>query len=156
FQPRPGEVDILGNTLANPQGKTKEMGFVVTTLNDKVNLKINWYKTEVTNDRLQGFDFGVFGTAVGQLLTAADRVRNKDVNNSWKWDYSNWTANGGQAQAETEAVRVLDLYNTDPIFKGFVNAWGMQGNVNNAPGADRNNSSLPAGINATADTVSKG
>ncbi len=41
--------NIEGKVIANPNGDTKEYGFVVTTLDDKLSLKINWYKTIVKN-----------------------------------------------------------------------------------------------------------
>lgn len=152
FQPRPGDVDINGDALANPQGNTKDYGFMVSTLNDRVSIKINWYKTEVTNDRLQGFNFYTVGTVFGSMLQSAYRVNHRDTDNPWKWDYSNWVANGGQAQAELAAQTVVSLYSSDPAFKNFVNAWGMAGDFN----AEQSNNSVPPGINATADTISKG
>lgn len=55
FQPAPGRVDILGNALAAPSGETTDYGFTIRTLNNKLSLKVNWYETKVTNDRLDGF-----------------------------------------------------------------------------------------------------
>jgi hypothetical protein len=152
FQPKPGDVDINGNPLANPQGKTKDYGFVVSVLDDKISLKVNWYKTEVTNDRLQGFNFGTVGSVFSTLLQSAYRVNHKDPSNNWKWDYSNWVDNGGQAQADAAAQLVVEQYNNDAIFHNFVNTWGMASDFD----AEQSNSSTPPGINATADTVSKG
>lgn len=153
FQPKPGDVDINNHLLANPQGKTKDYGFVISAFDERVNFKVNWYKTEVTNDRLQGFDFGQVGGLFSSMLQSAYRVRHKDPSNPWKWDYSNWTAAGGQAQAELGAQAVLNAYNTDPVFKSFVDSWGMTQDVDSSESA---NSSTPPGLNATADTVSKG
>ena len=33
-------------------GKTTEKGFVISTLNDRITLKVNWYKTAITNGSL--------------------------------------------------------------------------------------------------------
>jgi hypothetical protein len=41
--------NLFGQTVANPDGHTKEYGFSVSTLNDKVALKVDWYKTTVDN-----------------------------------------------------------------------------------------------------------
>ena len=41
--------NLFGDTVANPLGHTKEYGFTINTLNDKVSLKVDWYNTQVAN-----------------------------------------------------------------------------------------------------------
>ena len=41
---------ILGKPLSSPTGKTKEYGFTLNLLNDRVSVRFNWYKTQLQND----------------------------------------------------------------------------------------------------------
>ena len=52
FQPAAGRFNIDGTPVPAPTGKTTEKGFVITTLNDRLTLKINWYKTQISNGSL--------------------------------------------------------------------------------------------------------
>jgi outer membrane receptor protein involved in Fe transport len=40
-------MDLAGNHIPNATGKTKEYGIVVTALNEKLSLKVNWFETKV-------------------------------------------------------------------------------------------------------------
>ncbi|HVU16504.1 MAG TPA: TonB-dependent receptor plug domain-containing protein [Candidatus Didemnitutus sp.] len=41
--------NLVGETVANPNGKTKEYGFTVGTFDDRLTLKVDWFHTKVTN-----------------------------------------------------------------------------------------------------------
>lgn len=53
-------LDMAGNHIPNATGKTNEYGIVVTAFNEKLSLKVNWFKTEVSNATL--------GTTVGNSI----------------------------------------------------------------------------------------
>jgi hypothetical protein len=55
FQPAAGRVNALGDVVPPPTGKTKDVGLVITALDDRLSFKINKYETNVTNDALQDF-----------------------------------------------------------------------------------------------------
>jgi len=55
FQPAAGRIDIVGNSLPSPKGETKDYGFMITTWDDRLSLRINRYETKVTNSRLDSF-----------------------------------------------------------------------------------------------------
>jgi hypothetical protein len=143
---------MFNQPLANPLGKTKDYGFVVSTLDDRLSFKINWYETKVANDRLQGFEFWRIPGVISTMMSSSYRVRNKDVGNPWKWDYSSWTNNGGQAGAEAGAQAVLDAYNSSKVFKDFADSWGLAPYLNQEGGYFN----VPPGITATTDSTSKG
>jgi hypothetical protein len=44
---RPSEVgaDIMGNKLPSPSGTTRDKGILITALDDKISLRLTWYKT---------------------------------------------------------------------------------------------------------------
>ncbi len=46
--------DVFGNVIPNPLGKTKEYGFTVSTLDDKLSLRVTRYETKVANASLAG------------------------------------------------------------------------------------------------------
>ena len=48
FTPSGGRVTPFGQPLASPQGDTKEYGFNLTFLNQKFDLRVNWFETNVT------------------------------------------------------------------------------------------------------------
>ncbi|HKB92462.1 MAG TPA: TonB-dependent receptor plug domain-containing protein, partial [Opitutaceae bacterium] len=54
FQPAANRADVLGNPIPAPTGKTKDYGFMISTLHDRLTLKVNWYETSVTNATLSG------------------------------------------------------------------------------------------------------
>jgi hypothetical protein len=56
FQPAAGRVDIEGYPIGAPSGKTKDYGFELSTLNDRLTLRVNWYETSVKDAGLTGFD----------------------------------------------------------------------------------------------------
>ena len=49
FQPGSGRVDVFGAPLADPNGKTKDYGFVVSILDQKVTLKVNKFESKILN-----------------------------------------------------------------------------------------------------------
>jgi len=65
--------NILGGTIPNPLGHTKEYGFTITSLNDKLTFKVDWYNTLLSNgtlDESNGNDIGGLGSA-GYFIWAA-------------------------------------------------------------------------------------
>ena len=52
FNPDSSRRDVVGDPVANPAGTTKEYGFAVSMLDDKLTLKVMHYKTIVTNATL--------------------------------------------------------------------------------------------------------
>jgi outer membrane receptor protein involved in Fe transport len=45
FNPNAGAVDLLGHPTTTPTGHGKDYGFSVSTLDDKLNVKFNWFET---------------------------------------------------------------------------------------------------------------
>lgn len=54
FQPVSGDLNVFGDKVASPTGKTKEYGASISALEDRVNLRANWYETSLTNSRSSG------------------------------------------------------------------------------------------------------
>ncbi len=49
FEPLAGRIDVLGNTLGNPAGKTEDYGIVVTAFDDRLRIKVNKFEASSTN-----------------------------------------------------------------------------------------------------------
>ncbi|MSU53409.1 MAG: TonB-dependent receptor [Opitutaceae bacterium] len=49
FEPIAGRVDHLNQSLSPPSGDTKDYGVVLSTLNDRLTLKINWFESKIKN-----------------------------------------------------------------------------------------------------------
>lgn len=49
FRPDSSLKDIMGSPVDSPRGETKDYGFTISALDDKLVFKINWYKTKMTN-----------------------------------------------------------------------------------------------------------
>jgi hypothetical protein len=68
--------NLFGDTVANPDGHTKEYGFSVSSLNDKLSLKVDWYKTTVDNAT---FD-----------VTAGNSIAGTGGNGYYMWAAPTW------------------------------------------------------------------
>ncbi|HTL68686.1 MAG TPA: TonB-dependent receptor plug domain-containing protein [Lacunisphaera sp.] len=76
FQVVAGRIDLEGNPVANPSGKTKEYGVTLSTWNDRLRLKINHYETSIENARLGGaYNEFVIGFAEYLMWTHANRLK---------------------------------------------------------------------------------
>ncbi|MDD2764391.1 MAG: TonB-dependent receptor plug domain-containing protein [Opitutaceae bacterium] len=53
--------NLVGAVIPNPQGKTREKGFVINTFNDRLTLRASWYKTTVANATLASGGTAIFG-----------------------------------------------------------------------------------------------
>jgi len=63
FKADASRLNLNGEQIPNANGKTTEYGFTITTLNDKLSLKVDWFKTKVKNATLAGTD----GNSIGGL-----------------------------------------------------------------------------------------
>lgn len=65
FTPSGGRVNHFQEPISSPLGKTKEYGFNLFALNNKLNLRVNWFETSVVGQTLTPT---VLGTAVGNAV----------------------------------------------------------------------------------------
>jgi outer membrane receptor protein involved in Fe transport len=96
FQPAGGRTDVFGGSIASPKGKTKDYGFVITTWNDKLSLKVNWYETSVTNASLDG-------GGVGNL----SNVYMVGFGEHWGRMFANWALLGVEGWHNNNYARVV-------------------------------------------------
>ena len=121
FKADASRLSLAGLPIPNANGQTKEYGITITTLNDKLTLKVDKFKTKVANATLadtQGNSIaglGSNGYVVGNgtqwgyaWATDLQEGLNGNIPNSNIWDY----ANADQLPRTTPAeIAAYDLYN---------------------------------------------
>jgi hypothetical protein len=135
--------DLFGNQIPNPTGRTKEYGFAISTLQDKVSLKVAWYETHVANATLSGGGLGnngyylwavpVWGTAF--VANADQGLKGNNAGNSWAWNYAQ-SDTGETALPGTPAFdnhpstiaekAAIDAWRQLPLEQSFFNAYGNE------------------------------
>lgn len=102
--------DVFGNPIANPEAKTKEYGLAVSTLQDRVNLRVTRFETKQKNATLTGATGGGFG-----------------ANFYLFWACPYWSATEGLAALE--GLQATGRYNVPGIPAEYVkdNGYSWQG-----------------------------
>jgi hypothetical protein len=139
--------DIFGNVIDNPTGKTKDYGFVISTLDDRITLKINRYETKVKDATLQGDNAGFSSSLyyvwalpyweATHALAAMDGIANPQLRQgSWGWPWNNIArmpdpANPGQTIPDPTRIRAIvqDFFTRFPLSQNFVDQYGLGLNV---------------------------
>lgn len=107
--------DVFGNIIDNPIGNTTDYGVVISTLNDRVSIKVNWYETKVQNASLQADSAGFSGNlyyawALGywgttHALAALDGIANPPLRQGdWGWPWNN-IAVDGEGNPDNDRIR---------------------------------------------------
>ena len=158
--------DIWGAILPNPAGQTKDYGIVISTLNDKLSLKINWYNTALSNATLAGDNAGFSGSlyyiwavpAWESTFAIADLqgIRGQNDGNQWYWNYpgdpthtpdgadhkydSAWqpgTPNFDNSPALVkEKAAIADFFANFPLPQAFFDAYGLAIDVSKFKSSD--------------------
>lgn len=169
FQPAAGRIDIEGNGLASPEGKTKDYGILISTLDDRLSLRITKYRTTVSNDRLDSFGgaymtWGAEAWAYGfgkanQLRVAAGGWADFTKGYDPLGIVADTTPTAGWTPAQVTAAQaagdaIVDAYMATRPSDAWYKLWGI-----NTAAADRGEfiaGSEPSGFTVTGDTMSKG
>lgn len=174
-EPAAGRVDVYGNPIGSPDGKTKDYGFVINTLDDKVSLKVNWYETTVKNAALDNFGgtYMIWGAeAWAQSFAWANLQRGRS--GGWA-DFTNGydpqgivamtTPVGGWTPEQTAYAQAVGDAISQAYFDTALPAdWYQLWNINIAsledvaPGGNTPflTGTQPPGLTITGDTLSKG
>ncbi len=173
FEPDASRRDIFGNPAEAPSGETKDYGITITALDEKVSLRINRYRTKVSNANVAGEIGGQYliGAVEGWGQSAAVKFRDGPGNQTvfgfsggkavtWK---PPGATKGSQATGFTYSQAELDATwaREDASIKGWFNTqvpanfqqmWGL---TDYATGGGSINFG-PAGLSVTGDTISEG
>lgn len=125
--------DLYGTTIPNASGKTKEYGFTLGALNDKVTLKVGWYNTLVSNATFAGSNgnniagLGANGYFIwaapswGLIFASELQDGLEGINPNNNWNYAAADGVPGAAAGPNSAA-----YKNSPegqAAAGIVNAW---------------------------------
>lgn len=87
FKPDASRKDILGAPIAAPSGKTKDYGITISALDERIILKVNRYKTSVTNATLNSGGLGnVYLIGAGEAWGNAAAYHLKIDDGVWPGD----------------------------------------------------------------------
>jgi outer membrane receptor protein involved in Fe transport len=133
--------DIFGNKIANPRGNTKDYGVVLSTLDDKLQLKATWYETSVKDATLQADSAGFSGNlyyvwalpywGATHALAALDGIATPQLRQgNWGWPW-NGIAVDGSNNPDPVRIRAIveDFFRSFPLNQGFVDEYGLGMNV---------------------------
>lgn len=155
FRPGGGRVDVLGDAIASPSGETKDYGFAITTLNDKLTLKVTWYETSMKNANLDNFGgtYMIWGAEAWGYLYAKHAQAGLAGTDTWGFN-DGYTPGPGQtvAQALDEQKRATDAFFANLPSDKFYAAWKIDRTQWNS----WMQGSSPSGFAFTGDTKSKG
>jgi len=106
FKADASRLSMAGTPIPNATGQTKEYGVTITTLNDKLTLKVDWFKTRVANATLADTE----GNSIGGLGNNAYFVADGSI-----WGYS-WATDMQEGLAgNTPNTNIWDYANADGL-----------------------------------------
>ncbi len=133
--------DIAGNQIPNPNGKTREYGVIISTLNDRLTLKINRFTTTDDNATLSGAAGAGFGNnlyyawampywGATTALAALDGINNYRQGN-WGWPWNGITGPDQVTVATTDQLRTDARYmlNNMPLTQRTADQYGLGMNI---------------------------
>jgi len=94
--------NLMGDIIPNPQGRTREKGVMITTMNDRLSFKANWFHTTVSNATLGSGATAIFGggsyymyqlSTLGYIMAAMVQDAANGVSDGAFWDQ--YFADGG-------------------------------------------------------------
>lgn len=124
--------DLFGQQIANPSGKTTDYGFVVSTLDERLTVKVTRYETKIKNATLQADSAG-FGNnlyyawaipywGATHALAALDGIASPQRRQgNWGWPWNG--IEGGDATKIRAAAR--DFFVNFPLSQAYVNEYGL-------------------------------
>jgi outer membrane receptor protein involved in Fe transport len=182
FKPDSSRVDVEGNSIASPSGRTIDRGIQIETRDGKYSLKINRYET--SNKNATGTNSGAFGFGLGNFMgynALWTNVWDYHIGNGF-WDnktpgyfetgpeprYLFRTAGTEISTPETVADQLSSVAgmrafeaNVDKALPNFWKAWGFTNlayvqSGSPIPNAVNGDVRVPNGFAVTEDSVSKG
>jgi hypothetical protein len=107
FKADASRLDLAGNPIPNATGQTKEYGVTISTLHDKLLLKVDWFHTKVSNATLSGTD----GNSIGGLGVNGYVIAN---NSEWGWA---WATDLQEGNAGRISSNIWDYASADGLPK---------------------------------------
>ena len=163
-------VDLYGDILPNPSGKTEDWGVRVATKDGKYSLRVTRYEASVKNSTSS--DFGT--SSLGAIMETGLEWRNvfKYDLSGYTWDTrnspgsrNNFSPRPGETQAQADALEAAAIAAWDElqakVSPRLYSAWGFDPNNGAATVEEQNkmanwSSRAPASFAITEDVTAKG
>ena len=157
FQPLAGRTSAVGGFIPPPKGKTREYGFAISTWEDKVSLKVTWYKTTVSNASLSAFSGDYMlpaAEAWGYMFArqAVERLNSYGSSNEGLGGYSPTDPSQSVADAIAAGDAVCNAFLANQASDEWYTSWG----IDRSQYKGWMNWTTPQGFAVTGDTMSKG
>jgi outer membrane receptor for ferric coprogen and ferric-rhodotorulic acid len=155
FQPAAGRIDVYGNTLPSPRGRTKDYGFSISTLDDRLTFKVTRYQTMVTDDKLDSFGgaYMIWGAEAWAYSFARGNLDRANVG-GWADFREGYLPLAGQTVEEAQAIG--DAITTAYMNTRLPDAWYKLWAIDLAAAGNFISGTEPSGFTITGDTISKG
>jgi hypothetical protein len=128
FQAGAPRISLLGQSIPNPTGKTKEYGFMISTLNDKLTFKADWYNTTVAGATLDGSNTGGLGGGGYQIWAVP----------AWGYQYATALQQGFEGTSAA-VVANYGAWNYGYVDQGSYTGGSQNGHSGNTPTTENPN-----------------
>jgi len=169
FQPAANRVDIYGESIAAPQGRTTDKGFLLETKDGRFSVRVNRYETAARNAGSSGLGGSwFFGTSqawagnwanIFQFDLGGATLATQNQGSTGRFTYSPGPGeNQDQADARERAAVTAWRAWQQKIDPRYYKAWGIAFDPNIAPinQVRELGASTPNGFTLTEDSLSKG
>lgn len=167
FEPAAGRVDMLGQPLSAPTGKTKDYGVLISLFDDRLTIRVNKYESTAQNASYGLANTWFIGAVETRAWVAAKRFE-AGLTGDPRYvggDY-NYGTNVNGVFTQTAAERALQQQHVNAVLSAFApeiwTAWKSSPTDNRwqtaawDPWGNSLGGDAPPGMTATADTLSKG
>jgi hypothetical protein len=169
FQPAANRVDIYGESIPAPSGRTTDKGLLIETKDGRFSLRVNRYETAASNASSSGLGLGWF---LGQSQQLGGNWANifeynlggytadtRNQGSSGRYTYSPGPGEN-QAQADAREIAAVAAWRTwqKQLDPRFYKAWGMRFDPAADPAGQLSQlaTTAPSGFTLTEDTLSRG
>ncbi|MFP4281701.1 MAG: TonB-dependent receptor plug domain-containing protein [Opitutales bacterium] len=140
--------DVFGQTIPNPRGETEDYGFVLSTLEDRLTVKVTWYETTVANASLgadsAGFSSNLYYVwalpywGATHALAALDGIADPQLRQgNWGWPWNGIATMPDPANPDGDPIPdpdriyeiVEDFFTSFPLDQSFADEYGLGLNV---------------------------
>ena len=169
FQPAASRVDLYGESIAAPQGRTTDKGVLIETKDGRFSVRVNRYETSARNANSSGLGGAYFlGTSqawagnwanVFEFDLGGQTLATQNQGSTGRFTYSPGPGEN-QDQADARERAAVGAWRTwqKKIDPRFYKAWGLAFDPNIAPinQVRELGASTPTGFTLTEDSLSKG
>ncbi len=157
FQPEAQRVDIYGLPISAPEGETRDVGFAISALENRLTLKVTKFKTKALNVSAPVEDIYKIGSTEAWTHQFAAKYRD-DYGQDWEWNWGGSPNEYGTPEAaEAAKAEAVAAWYANPAPDVFNQAWGITSASLATPQVYNGvSANAPPNLSATSDAESEG